>query len=293
MRGKLIDAAFAACLVLSSAMVALTAARGVGVQVSEALDFWTLETMHLAFLLAFVPALWGALRDRRALLCVLYALPLVGFLVSLGAAVAGTALPPMVNIGFEVYLLLVSTLYLAGLRVPGVPGEAEYQEVPSAEAYQLLNTGGVVLVCTSGPQGRYNLAPIAWCCPLDLEPNSRVLMVMDPEHQTVKNLEASGAFALALPTFRQRELVDKTGAVSGRDRDKYADFHIGALPAREIDTLIPTGVAGHLECRVLETRRIGSVLVIAGEVVYARAVPEAWRHRLHYVGGKRYYRPRS
>lgn len=176
---------------------------------------------------------------------------------------------------------------------PGIPKKGDYRDVPLKNAYELLNTGGIVLVCTRGADGRYDLAPIAWSCPLDYEPTSRVLIVMDPGHRTVVNLEASRSFALALPTFRQQELVEKTGSVSGKDTDKYAEFDIDAAPGAELDVRIPAAVAGHLECRVIETRRIGSVAVIAGEVVYARAVSDAWKLRLHYAGGDRYYRPQA
>jgi flavin reductase (DIM6/NTAB) family NADH-FMN oxidoreductase RutF len=167
----------------------------------------------------------------------------------------------------------------------------EYRDVPAAEAYSLLNTGGVVLVCTKGRDGRYDLAPIAWSCPLDYEPTSRVLIVLDPNHRTTENLEAAGEFVLALPTYAQKALVEATGSVSGKTVDKYAEFGIAATPASAVDALVPAGAAGHLECRLIESRRVGSVAVVAAEVVRAAAVEEAWKYRLHHAGGEVFYRP--
>lgn len=288
---RLHTAAFAACLGLASAMVAIAGSKGLGAQVDPRLDFWTLEAMHLAFLLSFGPALLGALRGREAWAAVAYGVPVAAFLAALAAAVYGKTLPAPALMLFDVYLIAASAVRLASPGEPEAPGGTDYRDVSPAAAYELLNTGGVVLVCTRGDDGRYDLAPIAWSCPLDYEPTSRVLIVMDPAHQTVINLEATRSFALALPTFRQRELVERTGSVSGKEKDKYAEFKIDATAGTELDVRIPTAVAGHLECRVVETRRIGSVAVIAGEVVYARAVPEAWKLRLHFAGESRYYRP--
>jgi flavin reductase (DIM6/NTAB) family NADH-FMN oxidoreductase RutF len=167
----------------------------------------------------------------------------------------------------------------------------DYSDIPPAEAYRLLNTGGLVLVCTRGSDGRYDLAPVAWNCPLDYDPVSRVLVVMDPGHRTVANIEAMKEFALALPTWKQRDLVERAGSASGREVDKYREFGIRAAPAATVDALVPEGVAAKLECRLFEIHRIGSVALIAGEVIAAAAAAEAWKLRLHMTSGESFYRP--
>jgi flavin reductase (DIM6/NTAB) family NADH-FMN oxidoreductase RutF len=166
-----------------------------------------------------------------------------------------------------------------------------YGEVPAKEAFSLLNCGGVVLVCTRSAAGRYDLAPIAWACPLDYEPTSRVLFVCDPAHATHENLLARREFALALPSFAQRDLVKAAGSSSGRDGDKYADLGIERFAASRVDAMIPEGVAGWLECRLLRTAAEGSVSLVMGEVLAAKAVPEAWKLRLHYVSEEISYAP--
>jgi len=166
-----------------------------------------------------------------------------------------------------------------------------YAEIPLGEAYALLNTGGVVLVCTVGEGGRYDLAPIAWSCPLDYEPLSRFLVVMDPGHLSAENLVRERSFALALPTWDQLGLVEKTGSISGRKVDKYETCGIPSFPARTVNARIPEGVAGWVECRLLEARPLGSVLVVAGEATAASAVDDAWKYRLHHAGGSTFYRP--
>lgn len=101
--------------------------------------------------------------------------------------------------------------------------------------------GCLIWVCTRSPGGRYDLAPIAWNCPLDYEPSSRILFVSDTSHASYENLRLSGTFAVALPGPEQLDLVEKTGSVSGRERDKYLDFGIAAERAHEVDALVPSG----------------------------------------------------
>jgi flavin reductase (DIM6/NTAB) family NADH-FMN oxidoreductase RutF len=159
----------------------------------------------------------------------------------------------------------------------------DYQEMPIGEAYELLNPGGLILVCTHSEDGRYDLAPVAWNCPLDYAPESRLLFVCDPAHRTYEDLVESGEFAVALPTIAQRGLVEEAGSASGRDADKYEKFGIAARRAEKVDAMIPEGVAGWLECRLLRVIVEGSSAVVMGSVLRAMAAPEAWKLRLHYV----------
>jgi flavin reductase (DIM6/NTAB) family NADH-FMN oxidoreductase RutF len=167
----------------------------------------------------------------------------------------------------------------------------EYREIPPREAYGLMNCGGLIWVCTKSRQGRYDLAPLAWACPLDYEPVSRILFVSDPGHASYANLVASGEFAVALPAPSQAGLVEKTGSASGKEVDKYDKFSIGSFKAGTVDVLVPEGVGAFLECRLLRTVEEGSVSVVFGEVKRAAAHPEAWKERLHYVSEGLYYAP--
>jgi flavin reductase (DIM6/NTAB) family NADH-FMN oxidoreductase RutF len=166
-----------------------------------------------------------------------------------------------------------------------------YLEIPPKEAYSLLNCGGLILVCTRSSAGCYDLAPIAWSCPLDYEPVSRVLFVCDTGHATYENILGSKEFAIALPAFAQREMAMRSGASSGRDADKYEALGIKAFRAREVDAQIPEGVAAWLECRLLDTVQKGTSSIVMGEVLAASAIPDAWRERLHFVSESLSYRP--
>lgn len=147
------------------------------------------------------------------------------------------------------------------------------------------------MVCTRSASGRYNLAPIAWTCPLDYEPVSKILFVCDPGHASYENLCAAGEFALALPDFSQYELCLRAGKISGRETDKFESLGLFSFPARRIDVRIPEGVAGWLECRLIRVIPEGSVAIVLGEVLRASTVEDAWKRRIHYAGDDLAYRP--
>lgn len=167
----------------------------------------------------------------------------------------------------------------------------DYSEIDLESAYALQNAGGLVLVCTKGPEGRYNLAPVAWCCPFDYEPLSRMLCVLGSDHKTFKDIEISKKFAIAFPRAAQKEMAMLCGSVSGRDVDKYDKFGIGAFPGRRVDVKIPIGVAGWIECSLAEILLRGTSALVLGDALHAEAVKEAWRERLHYVSEDWSFRP--
>ncbi|MDP2791421.1 MAG: flavin reductase family protein [Rectinemataceae bacterium] len=167
----------------------------------------------------------------------------------------------------------------------------KYLEIGLKTAYQLQNAGGLVLICTKGGEGRYDLAPVAWCCPLDYDPVSRFLCVLDIGHKTYKDLEASREFAIALPTAAQKELITRCGSVSGFDVDKYQKFDIASFAGTRADLRIPVGVAGWIECRVSGIIVQGTSGIVMGDALHAEAVEEAWRQRFHYVSETVSFRP--
>lgn len=170
----------------------------------------------------------------------------------------------------------------------------DYLEIPPKDAHSLLCTGGLILVCTrsSAPGApAYDLAPIAWSCPLDYEPVSRLLFVCDTGHASYANVLARKEFAVALPTLSQRAMAMSAGSRSGREGDKYEALGIESFAARRVDARIPAGVAGWLECRLIGTTVEGTSAVVMGEVLAARAIAGAWKERLHYVSESVAYAP--
>ncbi|MDD3981316.1 MAG: flavin reductase [Spirochaetia bacterium] len=166
-----------------------------------------------------------------------------------------------------------------------------YSKISVKDAYSLQNAGGLVFVCTKGAEGRYDLAPVAWCCPLDYEPVSKFLCVLDTGHKTWADILAQGNFALAFPSIGQKELVERCGSVSGFTVDKYESFSIPYIPGKALDLRIPQGVAGWVECSLFKTEVLGTSGIVFGQALEARALADCWKERLHYAGDSIYFRP--
>ncbi len=166
-----------------------------------------------------------------------------------------------------------------------------YNEVSLKAAYSLQNAGGLVFVCTKGLDGRYDLAPVAWSCPLDYEPVSKFLCILDTGHKTWADILEVGRFALAFPSFGQKNLVERCGSVSGFKVDKYEAFSIPAMAGEAVDVRIPEGVAGWVECSLIKTEILGTSGIVYAEALKARALENSWKHRLHYVSEGVYFRP--
>lgn len=154
----------------------------------------------------------------------------------------------------------------------------KYEAVRPEEAYKMLNPGPLVLVASKGEV--YDLAPIAWNCPVDYEPVTKVLFVSDPAHQTALNIKKTGEFALCVPHASQGDIVERCGSVSGKDTDKYSRFSIPALRGRSADVLIPDGCVGWIECGLVRVIAEGSVELFIGEARSAWVREGAWKNGL-------------
>ena len=142
--------------------------------------------------------------------------------------------------------------------------------VDLAKAYRLLNHGPTVLV-SSAHDGRRNVMAAAWCMPLDFDP-PKLLVVIDKSTFTRELIEASGEFAINVPTRAQLDLTVAVGSGSGRDHDKFAALSIPELAAERIAAPLIGGCVAWLECRVLpEAHNQSRYDLFIGEVVAARA----------------------
>lgn len=87
--------------------------------------------------------------------------------------------------------------------------------VPVDIAYRLFNLGATALVGAAA-EGRCDIMPATWNCPLDYGP-SKVTLVLDKCHYTRELVEKSGYFALMLPGKAVAKQVMQLGTVSKHD----------------------------------------------------------------------------
>ncbi len=154
-------------------------------------------------------------------------------------------------------------------------------------SYRLLNHGPTVIV-SAAYGGRRNLMAAAWSMPLDFDP-PKVVVVLDKSTYTRDLIEASGRFALNLPTRAMARLTMAVGSESGREMlepDKFAVQGLQPFDGPVLGLPLVPGCAGWLECEVLREQRNESVYdLFIGQVVGALADPRVFSDgRWHFEG---------
>jgi flavin reductase (DIM6/NTAB) family NADH-FMN oxidoreductase RutF len=177
-----------------------------------------------------------------------------------------------------------------------------YTPVPLDKAYRLINHGPTVLV-SAAHGGARNVMAAAWACALDFVP-PKVTVVLDKATRTRDLVEASGRFALQLPTVDMAALTLGVGTESARTTpDKASRYGVQWFEAPGHATPLVQGCAAWLLCRVVpEPHNQQAYDLFIGEVEAAWAddrvfrnghwefegAPDALR-TLHYVAGGQFY----
>ena len=149
--------------------------------------------------------------------------------------------------------------------------------IPLRQSYKLINHGPTTLISSSAG-GRRDVMAAAWVMGIDFEP-PKLAAVIAAGTYTRELIEASGEFAVSLPTRAQARLTYDVGNVSGRDVDKFANYRIGVSPGSHVQAPLIDGCVGWLECRVLPEPEIAERYdLFVAEVVAAWADDEVWKH---------------
>lgn len=178
---------------------------------------------------------------------------------------------------------------------------AIYLNVPPNEAYKLLNTGALILVSTSDMEEHLNLTPIAWHCPVDNEPATKLLFVSDIKHKAFHNIQETGKFVICIPHASQLKLVQDLGSCSGFKDDKLKKFNVEYSLSEKSQLPVPNGCIAYIECRKLRVIDEDAVAIVIGEVFNAKAIKGSYRDRLvaekepgktiHHLGNEKFVKP--
>jgi hypothetical protein len=135
---------------------------------------------------------------------------------------------------------------------------AHFTPVPLDKSWRLMNHGPTVLV-SAIHGGITNVMAAAWACVLDYGQTPKVTVVLDKATFTRGLIEASGFFALQLPTRAMATLTVGVGTDSARDvPDKLAKHGVQIFTAPGSDLPLVEVCVGWLPagwCRSRTTSR--------------------------------------
>lgn len=182
-----------------------------------------------------------------------------------------------------------------------LPIPVDLLPVPLEQSYRLMNHGPTVLV-SAEHAGRANVMAAAWACVLDFGAEPKVSVVLDKATLTRELIEASGLFALQLPTAAMARLTVGVGTDSAREvPDKLARHGVELFRLPGVATPLVAGCAAWLACRLRpEPHNQAAYDLFIGDVVGAwadgrvfqrgrwqfDAAPDTMRTIHHVAGGQ-------
>ena len=132
---------------------------------------------------------------------------------------------------------------------------------PGAMLYPLP----AVLV-TGGDMENSTVLTIAWTGIVNSDPPMTYVSIR-PERYSYDIIKNAGEFVINLTTAAMAEKVDYAGCVSGRKEDKFEKLGLIKEPAEVVRAPLIAQCPVNLECRIKESRDLGSHTMFLAEIV--------------------------
>jgi flavin reductase (DIM6/NTAB) family NADH-FMN oxidoreductase RutF len=156
----------------------------------------------------------------------------------------------------------------------------DYIKLANEKAYQLINSGALFLVSSVSKDENYDIAPIAWHCPIDYDKTTRLMFVTDKAHKTYQNILETKVFVISLPDMNQLQLVKDFGSCSGSNTNKFEKFKVETIDAEAVNCKMPDDCIGYIECKVYKVLEDGEVALVFGEAVQTKVDTNVYGSRL-------------
>jgi flavin reductase (DIM6/NTAB) family NADH-FMN oxidoreductase RutF len=155
---------------------------------------------------------------------------------------------------------------------------AHFTTVPLEKSSRLMNHGPTVLV-SARHAGTQNVMAAAWACVLDYGASTKVTVVLDKSTFTRGLVEASGYFALQLPTKAMAGQTHALGSVSANDvPNKLEQLGVNVFTAPDVDLPLVEGCVAWLACKLMpEPHNQNTYDLFIGEVIGAWADERVFR----------------
>lgn len=142
------------------------------------------------------------------------------------------------------------------------------KEIDRRRGFTFLESGPVVLVSTND-HGKNNAMTISWHMVMDFTP--RIAMSTGPWNHSFHTMLETRECVVNVPTVELLETVVRIGVVSGTEVDKFAMFHLTALPGADVQAPLIAECLAALECKVIDyVEKHGLVILEATHVWYNR-----------------------
>ena len=126
----------------------------------------------------------------------------------------------------------------------------------------------VVIVIAKDEKGKANPVTLGWSMFASGTP-PMMAIALYKGHYSIKCIRHSKCFTIAFPSSDMADAALFFGSMSGRDTDKFAEFHCKTAPAKKVDSLLLTDAAANFECTLYSQTVAGDHIIFVGRVVAA------------------------
>jgi flavin reductase (DIM6/NTAB) family NADH-FMN oxidoreductase RutF len=137
----------------------------------------------------------------------------------------------------------------------------------SIKPFRPIYPSPAALITSVDPEGRLNIVTLGECFNISIIRPVIVGIAIRTATHSHELIRRTGEFVVNLPTSRLHEAVDGVGTVSGRDVDKFEEFDLTPVPAREVRPPLIDECPVCVECRVIDEREVGDHQLFLGEVL--------------------------
>lgn len=148
-----------------------------------------------------------------------------------------------------------------------------------AEMTKMLHDTGLLLAA-SKRSGESNVMTIGWGMVGVVWYLPIFTVLVRPSRFTYQFIEDSGEFTVNVPSPELRKFVNFCGSHSGREVDKFAEFHIATSPGQRVSTVTIDACPWVYECRVVQKNDVLPE-TLAPEIISAY-YPRGDLHRVFY-----------
>ena len=140
----------------------------------------------------------------------------------------------------------------------------------------------VVIAIAKDKNGKANPITLGWTMIVSGNPLMMAIAVAK-KHYSIEAITHSKSFTIAFPSSDMADAALFFGSKSGRDTEKFAEFHCKTESAKAIDSLLLSDAVANFECTLESQMYAGDHIIFVGKVVSSHINTEP-KKRLYTVG---------
>jgi len=156
-----------------------------------------------------------------------------------------------------------------------VPTDRKVMRKRSIKPFRPVHPSPAALVTSVSRDGRPNIITLGEVFNVSIASPVILGIAIAKPRYSHELISAAGEYVVNLPTAGMVETVDRCGTVSGREVNKFTEFHLMPVPAEKVRPPLIAECPVNIECRVIGIQEIRDHDLFLGEAVAEHVAEEA------------------